>query len=227
MVASLAVAMATTASSRPRRTPRPPRRHARRKTAGAPPRPEAASASPAAARVRLKAESAAPSKVFFYGKNHATYHYTISGDRPRNMKIQLVNRKNWRVVEGVAKGRPRAREPQGDVVRQQPPRQGREEGHIPLPRPHEAGADVDRSRTKGDDRSVEVLSGQVPAARQAHLRRRLRSAPRSAMCTRARTSSPSAASGSSRRAVAASSTAATRRGGAGLLPRGRRQVDRP
>jgi murein DD-endopeptidase MepM/ murein hydrolase activator NlpD len=52
------------------------------------------SASP----LKLKSEATAPKKAFFYGKRKATFHYAIAGNDPRNVKIQAVRRKNWRVV---------------------------------------------------------------------------------------------------------------------------------
>jgi hypothetical protein len=49
--------------------------------------------------LKLKAEAAKPGKVFFYGKRRAVYKYEIGGDRPRNIKVQAVKRKNWNVVK--------------------------------------------------------------------------------------------------------------------------------
>jgi murein DD-endopeptidase MepM/ murein hydrolase activator NlpD len=46
----------------------------------------------------LKSESASPSKVFFNGTRKATYHYSIAGTRPRDLKIQAVRRRNGQVV---------------------------------------------------------------------------------------------------------------------------------
>ncbi len=48
--------------------------------------------------LKLKSERATPNKVFFYGKRKATYHYSIAGSVRRNLKIQAVNRRNWRVA---------------------------------------------------------------------------------------------------------------------------------
>ena len=70
--------------------------------------------------------------------------------------------------QGVAEGRPRAREPQDHLVRQQP-RTARpaKKGTYLFRVRTKHGADVDRSRTKGDDRSVNVLPGQVPGPRRS------------------------------------------------------------
>jgi Peptidase family M23 len=112
--------------------------------------------------VRLKAESAAPGKVFFYGRNRATYRYTISGDRPRNMKIQLVNRRNWRVVKVWRKD---DLEPgshkltwSGNTRRGKAAKKGTYLFRLRTKR----GADVDRSRTKGDGRSVKFFPEKFP-----------------------------------------------------------------
>lgn len=48
--------------------------------------------------LRLKSEATAPRKAFFYGTRKATFHYSIAGSEPRNLKIQAVRRTNWRVV---------------------------------------------------------------------------------------------------------------------------------
>jgi murein DD-endopeptidase MepM/ murein hydrolase activator NlpD len=112
--------------------------------------------------VRLKAESAAPSKVFFYGKTRATYRYTISGDRPRNMKIQLVNRKSWRVIKVWRKD---DLEPGShSVTWAGNNRQGKaaKKGAYLFRIRTKRGADVDRSRTKGDDRSVNFFPDKFP-----------------------------------------------------------------
>lgn len=112
--------------------------------------------------VRLKAESAAPGKVFFYGNDRATYRYTISGDRPRNMKIQLVNRKNWRVVKVWRKDdlEPGSHEVtwSGNNRHGKAAKKGTYLFRIRTKR----GADIDRSRTKGDDRSVAFYPEKFP-----------------------------------------------------------------
>jgi len=112
--------------------------------------------------VRLKAESAGPSKVFFYGRNRATYRYTISGDRPRNMKIQLVNRQNWRVIKVWRKD---DLEPGSHKVTWSGNnRHGKaaKKGTYLFRIRTKRGADVDRSRTKGDDRSVSFFPDKFP-----------------------------------------------------------------
>jgi murein DD-endopeptidase MepM/ murein hydrolase activator NlpD len=48
--------------------------------------------------LKLKSEATAPRKAFFYGKRKATFHYSIAGSDPRNLKVQAVRRENWQVV---------------------------------------------------------------------------------------------------------------------------------
>ena len=57
-----------------------------------------AGASSGSRSLKLKSEHASPDKAFYYGKRKAVYHYSIGGTRARNLKIQAVNRRNWRVV---------------------------------------------------------------------------------------------------------------------------------
>ena len=162
--------------------------------------------------VRLKAESAAPSKVFFYGNNRATYRYSISGDRPRNLKIQARQPPELAGDQGVAEattsspGATRSRWA-GTAATATAAKTGTYVFRVP----HPAWRGRRSQPHQGRRPLVQLLPGQVPAAREAQLRRRLRRALAPATCTRARTSSPTAASGSSPRAAAACSTAATRR----------------
>jgi Peptidase family M23 len=50
-------------------------------------------------RLRLKSESASPGRVFFNGIRKATYHYSIAGRRARDLEIQVVRRRDGRVVK--------------------------------------------------------------------------------------------------------------------------------
>jgi murein DD-endopeptidase MepM/ murein hydrolase activator NlpD len=65
--------------------------------AGATTQPGAASKSRSRS-LTLKSEDIAPNRVFYYGKRKAAYRYSIGGDRSRRLKIEVVRRKNWRVV---------------------------------------------------------------------------------------------------------------------------------
>jgi murein DD-endopeptidase MepM/ murein hydrolase activator NlpD len=112
--------------------------------------------------VRLKAESAAPGKVFFYGRNRATYRYTISEDRPRNMKVQLVNRKNWRVVKVWRKDNLEPGSHKVTWAGNNRDGKAAKEGTYLFRIRTKHGADVDRSRTKGDDRSVKFFPEKFP-----------------------------------------------------------------
>ena len=112
--------------------------------------------------VRLKSESAAPGKVFFYGKNRATYRYTISGDRPRNMKIQLVNRRNWRVIKVWRKDDLEPGSHKVTWAGNNRDGKAAKKGTYLFRIRTKRGADIDRSRTKGDDRSVKFFPEKFP-----------------------------------------------------------------
>ncbi len=56
------------------------------------------SSAAGSSRLRLKAESTSPGRVFFKGVRKATYQYSIAGRRPRDLKIQAVRRSNGQVV---------------------------------------------------------------------------------------------------------------------------------
>lgn len=112
--------------------------------------------------LHLKSESAAPGKVFFHGEHRATYRYTIKGDRPRNMKIQAVNRRNWRVVKVWRKD---DLEPgTHKVTWSGNNRHGKaaKKGAYLFRIRTKHGADIDRSRTKGEDRSVKFYPEKFP-----------------------------------------------------------------
>jgi murein DD-endopeptidase MepM/ murein hydrolase activator NlpD len=112
--------------------------------------------------IRLKAESASPSKVFFYGDHRATYRFTIDGDRPRNLKIQAVNRRTWEVVkvwrrEDVEPGSYTVRW-SGSTSKGDPAPKGAYLFRIRT----KQGSDIDRSRTKGEDRSFKLYPEKFP-----------------------------------------------------------------
>jgi len=112
--------------------------------------------------VRLKAESAAPGKVFFYGRNRATYRYTISEDRPRNLKVQLVNRRNWRVVKVWREDNLEPGSHKVTWAGNNRDGKAAKKGTYLFRIRTKHGADVDRSRTKGDDRSVKFFPEKFP-----------------------------------------------------------------
>jgi murein DD-endopeptidase MepM/ murein hydrolase activator NlpD len=112
--------------------------------------------------IRLKAESASPGKVFFYGDHRATYRFTIDGDRSRNLKIQAVNRKTWEVVkvwrrDDLEPGTYRVRW-SGSTSKGDPAPKGAYLFRIRTMQ----GADIDRSRTKGEDRSFKLYPEKFP-----------------------------------------------------------------
>jgi murein DD-endopeptidase MepM/ murein hydrolase activator NlpD len=110
----------------------------------------------------LMAESAAPGKVFFHGEKRAAYRFTIDGDRPRNLKIQAVNRRNWRVVKvwrrddvepGTHKVSWSGNNRHGKAAKK---------GTYLFRIRTKHGADIDRSRAKGDDRSFKLYPEKFP-----------------------------------------------------------------
>jgi murein DD-endopeptidase MepM/ murein hydrolase activator NlpD len=112
--------------------------------------------------LRLKAESAAPGKVFFYGKNRATYRFTIDGNRRRNLKIQAVSRRSWRVVKvwrrdnvepGTHKIQWSGNNRHGKATKK---------GTYLFRIRTKHGAEIDRSRAKGDDRSFSLYREKFP-----------------------------------------------------------------
>jgi murein DD-endopeptidase MepM/ murein hydrolase activator NlpD len=114
--------------------------------------------------LKLKAETAKPGKVFFYGKRRAAYKYKIGGDRPRNVKVQAVKRKNWNVVkvwrkENVEPGTAHKVRWSGKNKKGNPVKKGTYFFRIRTMR----GADADRSRTKRTaDRSFGVYPEKFP-----------------------------------------------------------------
>jgi murein DD-endopeptidase MepM/ murein hydrolase activator NlpD len=114
--------------------------------------------------LKLKAETAKPGKVFFYGKRRAVYNYEIGGDRPRNIKVQAVKRKNWNVVkvwrqENVEPGTAQKVQWSGKNKKGNPVRKGAYLFRVRTMR----GADADRSRTKRTaDRSFGVYPEKFP-----------------------------------------------------------------
>jgi murein DD-endopeptidase MepM/ murein hydrolase activator NlpD len=110
----------------------------------------------------LKSEAAGPEKAFFYGVKPIVYHFTIDGDRARNLKIQAVRRSNWDVVKvwrrdhlepGTHKVRWNGKNSKGGAVKK---------GAYLFRVRTMHGADVDRSRAKGDDRSVKIYPEKFP-----------------------------------------------------------------
>jgi murein DD-endopeptidase MepM/ murein hydrolase activator NlpD len=114
--------------------------------------------------LKLKAETAKPGKVFFYGKRRAVYRYEIGGDQPRNIKIQAVKRKNWNVVkvwreENVEPGVEQKVKWAGNNKKGNPVRKWTYLFRIRTMR----GADADRSRTKRTgDRSFGIYPEKFP-----------------------------------------------------------------
>jgi murein DD-endopeptidase MepM/ murein hydrolase activator NlpD len=111
----------------------------------------------------LKTEAARPGRIFAFGTRRATYHFEIGGAKRKNLKIEAVNRKSWRVVrrwrrDGV---RPDTRQ---TIHWSGTNRKGRAVGSgMYLFRVRtRSGVIADRSRTKSDDRSFGVYPDKFP-----------------------------------------------------------------
>ena len=113
--------------------------------------------------LKLKSEATAPRKAFFYGKRKATFHYSIAGQEPRNLKIQAVRRKNWRVVRtwtrrGIEPGKVHAIRWAGTGKRGRPAPPGTYVFRV-LTR---HGAKAKRGRLGGGDRSFGLFPYKFP-----------------------------------------------------------------
>lgn len=112
--------------------------------------------------MRLIGESASPAKAFSYGDHRITYQYTLDGDRSKDLKIQAVRRKNWKTVkvwrrDNVKPGTHKVRW-NGITNNGRAANKGAYLFRIRTMRDR----DLDRSRSKGDDRSVKVYPAKFP-----------------------------------------------------------------
>ena len=113
--------------------------------------------------LKLKSEHATPNKVFFFGKRKATYHYSIAGSERRNLKIQAVNRRNWRVARTwtrrqVRPGRVNTIRWAGTGKHGRPASAGRYVFRVRT----RHGDNASRSRVDGDDRSFGLFPSKFP-----------------------------------------------------------------
>jgi murein DD-endopeptidase MepM/ murein hydrolase activator NlpD len=113
--------------------------------------------------LKLRSEATAPRKAFFYGKRKATFHYSIAGSDPRNVKIQAVRRKNWRVVRTwtrrrIEPGKVHAIRWAGAGKRGRPATPGTYVFRV-LTR---HGAKAKRGRVRGGDRSFGLFPDKFP-----------------------------------------------------------------
>ena len=112
--------------------------------------------------MRLVGEAARPGKAFIYGDHRISYSYTVDGDRSKDLKIQAVRRKNWETVKvwrrkNVDPGTHRVR---WDGLT----RDGKaaSKGAYLFRVRTMRNRDLDRSRAKGDDRSVKLFPAKFP-----------------------------------------------------------------
>jgi murein DD-endopeptidase MepM/ murein hydrolase activator NlpD len=112
--------------------------------------------------MRLTAEAARPGKAFIYGDHRIKYTYTVDGDRAKDLKIQAVRRSNWDTVrvwrrQNVAPGTHSVR--WNGITRDG---KSAPKGAYLFRVRTMKNADLDRSRAKGDDRSVKVFPAKFP-----------------------------------------------------------------
>lgn len=113
--------------------------------------------------LKLKSEATAPKKAFFFGRRKATFHYSIAGNDPRNLKIQAVRRENWRVVRTwtrrrIEPGKVHAIRWAGSGKRGRPAPPGTYAFRV-LTR---HGAKAKRGRVRGGDRSFGLFPYKFP-----------------------------------------------------------------
>jgi murein DD-endopeptidase MepM/ murein hydrolase activator NlpD len=112
--------------------------------------------------IQLMGESAAPGKAYFYGDRRIVYEYTIDGNRSKNLKIQAVRRRDWKTVkvwrrDNVEPGTHKVRW-NGITSHGKAARKGAYLFRVRTMK----GNDIDRSRAKGDDRSVKLYPEKFP-----------------------------------------------------------------
>jgi murein DD-endopeptidase MepM/ murein hydrolase activator NlpD len=112
--------------------------------------------------MRLVGEAAHPGKAFIYGDRRIAYSFTVDGDRAKDLKIQAVRRSNWKTVKvwrrdnvkpGTHKVRWNGVTRDGKVA---------SKGVYLFRVRTMRDTDLDRSRAKGDDRSVKLYPAKFP-----------------------------------------------------------------
>jgi murein DD-endopeptidase MepM/ murein hydrolase activator NlpD len=112
--------------------------------------------------LKLTAEAARPGKAFIYGDHRIKYTYTVDGTRAKDLKVQAVRRSNW---ETVRVWRRKNVEPGTHKVRWNGiTRDGKSaaKGKYLFRVRTMKNADLDRSRAKGDRRSVKLYPEKFP-----------------------------------------------------------------
>jgi len=118
---------------------------------------------PSSGSLKMKSEGATPERTFFYGKRKATYRYSIGGSEPRDLKIQAVNRRNWRVAHtwrrrDIEPGTVHAVHWSGSTKRGRPASPGTYVFRVRS----RGGGRADRGRTRGEDRTVDAYPYEFP-----------------------------------------------------------------
>lgn len=112
--------------------------------------------------MQLIAEAANPGKAFIYGDREVKYSFTLDGARAKDVKIQAVKRKNWKTVkvwrrDNVQPGTHKVRW-DGITSDGKAASKGAYLFRVRTMR----GNDLDRSKAKGDDRSVKLYPAKFP-----------------------------------------------------------------
>jgi murein DD-endopeptidase MepM/ murein hydrolase activator NlpD len=112
--------------------------------------------------MQLIGEAAHPGKAFIYGDHRITYSFTVDGDRSKDLKIQAVRRKNWNTVkvwrrDNVKPGTHKVR--WNGVTRDG---KAANKGAYVFRVRTMRNTDLDRSRAKGDDRSIKLYPAKFP-----------------------------------------------------------------
>jgi murein DD-endopeptidase MepM/ murein hydrolase activator NlpD len=112
--------------------------------------------------LQLVAEAARPGKAFTYGDHSIAYRFTLDGDRSKDLKIQAVKRKNWKTVkvwrrENVKPGTHKVR--WNGITRDG---KAASKGAYLFRIRTMRNTDIERARSKGDDRSVKLYPAKFP-----------------------------------------------------------------
>jgi murein DD-endopeptidase MepM/ murein hydrolase activator NlpD len=112
--------------------------------------------------MQLIAEAARPGKAFTYGDHRVVYKFALDGDRSKDLKIQAVKRRNWKTVrvwrrDNVDPGTHKVR--WNGITREG---KAASKGAYLFRIRTMRNADLDRTRSKGDDRSVKLYPAKFP-----------------------------------------------------------------
>jgi murein DD-endopeptidase MepM/ murein hydrolase activator NlpD len=112
--------------------------------------------------LQLVAEAAHPGKAFTYGDHPIAYRFTLDGERSKDLKVQAVKRKNWKTVkvwrrDNVKPGTHKVR--WNGITRDG---YAASKGAYLFRIRTMRNTDIERSSSKGDDRSVKLYPAKFP-----------------------------------------------------------------